>query len=135
MSVKKRASRELEEDQSGRFAYDGLDRVLHEKARLGIMTSLATSQEPLVFGDLKQLCSLTDGNLNRHLQVLTEIGYVAVVKQGQGRGSQTLCQITAKGRRAFAEYLHELERVMQDAASAVEDRSTHRAIEIRPSKS
>ena len=55
---------------SGRFAYDGLDRVIHEKARLSVLTSLVAHPKGLVFGDLKQLCALTDGNLSRHLQVL-----------------------------------------------------------------
>ena len=59
-----------ERGQPGRFAYDGLDRVLHEKARLGIMTSLVTRPEGLLFGELKRLCALTDGNLSRHLDAL-----------------------------------------------------------------
>jgi len=56
----------------GRFAYDGLDRVLHEKARLGILTSLVAHPEGLKFGELRGLCSLTDGNLSRHLDVLRD---------------------------------------------------------------
>ena len=59
-------------DHSGRFAYDGLERVFHEKARLGIMTSLVTNPRGLVFSDLKEFCALTDGNLSRHLQVSTK---------------------------------------------------------------
>src|SRR6185369_17624040 len=54
----------------GRFAYEGLDRVIHERARLSILTSLITNPKPLTFGDLKELCALTDGNLSRHLRVL-----------------------------------------------------------------
>ena len=61
----------------GRFAYDGLDRAIHEKARLGILTSLVAHPKGLPFNDLKELCSLTDGNLNRHLAVLEEAGLVA----------------------------------------------------------
>jgi hypothetical protein len=60
---------------SGRFAYDGLDRVMHEKARLGVLTSLVAHPKGLAFGDLKQLCGLTDGNLSRHLRVLHEAGW------------------------------------------------------------
>ena len=59
---------------TARFAYDGLDRVIHERARLSILTSLLTHPKGLLFGDLKQLCGLTDGNLSRHLQVLEEAG-------------------------------------------------------------
>src|SRR5262249_53557107 len=66
--------------EAGRYAYAGLDRVLHEKARLSIMTSLAAHPRELAFGELKQLCALTDGNLNRHLDVLHKAGLVAVTK-------------------------------------------------------
>ena len=54
----------------GRFAYEGLDRVIHERARLSVLTSLITNPKGLPFNDLKQLCALTDGNLSRHLSVL-----------------------------------------------------------------
>ena len=60
-----------ESENDAPYAY-GLDRVLHEKARLGIMTSLVGHPKGLAFGDLKKLCNLTDGNLSRHLQVLQE---------------------------------------------------------------
>lgn len=107
----------------GRFAYEGLDRVLHEKARLGILTSLATRPEGLLFGDLKRLCALTDGNLNRHLEVLQEAGLVEVWKRFEGRRPQTLVRLSAEGRRRFLDYLGELEKVLKDAkrARALED--------------
>jgi DNA-binding HxlR family transcriptional regulator len=54
----------------GRFAYEGLDRVIHERARLSVLTSLISNPKGLLFNELKQLCSLTDGNLSRHLTVL-----------------------------------------------------------------
>ena len=113
-----------ESDEAGRFAYEGLDRVIHEKARLGILTSLATHADGLTFGELKALCSLTDGNLNRHLQPLQEAGLIAVQKDGAGRKQSTKCKITALGRRRFAEYLRILESVVVDALPAA-----------RPSKS
>lgn len=107
----------------GRFAYEGLDRVLHEKARLGILTSLATRPEGLLFGDLKRLCALTDGNLNRHLEVLLEAGLVEVWKRFEGRRPQTLVRLSAEGRKRFLDYLAELEKVLKDAkkARALED--------------
>ena len=74
------SSKKTVQKTAGRFAYDGLDRVLHERARLSIMTSLATQPDGLLFTDLKDLCSLTDGNLSRHLQVLHEAGLVEVWK-------------------------------------------------------
>jgi DNA-binding MarR family transcriptional regulator len=100
---------------AGRFAYDGLDRVIHEKARLGIMTSLATHADGLLFPELKELCALTDGNLNRHLHVLHEAGLIQVWKRGDGKRSQTLVRLTADGRRQFLEYLSVLETVVADA--------------------
>ena len=106
------------EATEGRFAYEGLDRVLHEKARLGILTSLATRPEGLLFGDLKRLCALTDGNLNRHLEVLQESGLVEVWKRFEGRRPQTLVRLSAEGRRRFLEYLGELEKVLKDARKA-----------------
>jgi DNA-binding transcriptional ArsR family regulator len=105
-------------DPSGRFAYDGLDRVIHEKARLGILTSLATHAEGLPFGDLKTLCALTDGNLSRHLQVLQEAGLVEVLKGTKGNRPQTLCKLSAGGRQKFLDYISVLESVVADAAQA-----------------
>jgi DNA-binding MarR family transcriptional regulator len=99
----------------GRFAYEGLDRILHEKARLGIMTSLVTRPEGLRFSELKQLCALTDGNLSRHLDVLREAGLVEIWKGYDNRRPQTLCRLTPEGRSRFAEYLQELEKVIRDA--------------------
>ena len=99
----------------GRYAYDGLDRVLHEKARLGIMTSLASRPAGLSFNELKQLCALTDGNLNRHLDVLHRSGLVAVEKGYEGRRPHTTCRLTAAGRKRFLEYLAQLEQVLRDA--------------------
>ena len=86
-------------DAPGRYAYGGLDRVLHEKARLGLMTSLVTRPNGLSFNELKQLCALTDGNLNRHLDVLHRAGLVEVVKGYAGRRPHTHCRLTAGGRR------------------------------------
>ncbi len=102
-------------DDAGRFAYDGLDRVLHEKARLGIMTSLVTSSEGLRFSELKRLCALTDGNLSRHLDVLREAGLVEVWKGFENRRPQTLCRLSTDGRRQFLAYLEQLEQVIRDA--------------------
>ena len=100
------------------FAYEGLERVIHEKARLGILASLATHAEGLAFSDLKQLCALTDGNLNRHLQVLQEAGLVEVRKESSRNRPQTLCQLTSLGRRRFEEYIGVLEQVVEDALQA-----------------
>lgn len=105
-------------DDTGRFAYEGLERVMHEKARLGILTSLVAHADGLLFGDLKDLCNLTDGNLSRHLKVLQEDGLVEVWKGFKQNRPQTLCRITATGRERFLEYLNTLEQVIADAAEA-----------------
>src|SRR5947209_20419189 len=92
-------------DTSGRFAYEGLDRVIHEKARLSIVTSLATHPKGLPFNDLKGLCSLTDGNLSRHLQVLQEAGLVEVLKGFQGNRPQTICRPSSDARKRCLEFI------------------------------
>src|ERR1700741_2880570 len=107
-----------DKDQSGegRFAYEGLDRVIHERARLSVLTSLITHSKGLTFGDLKQLCSLTDGNLSRHLSVLEKADMVEIVKGHDRNRPQTVCRITASGRKRYLEYLSTLEQVVRDAA-------------------
>jgi DNA-binding HxlR family transcriptional regulator len=101
-----------------RFAYDGLDRVIHERARLSVLTSLATHSKGLLFGELKELCALTDGNLNRHLQVLEEAKLVGVTKRYERNRPQTVCRITPLGRRRYLEYLEVLEQVILDGSRA-----------------
>ena len=88
-------------DAPGRFAYEGLDRVIHEKARLSIVTSLATHSAGLIFNDLKDLCALTDGNLSRHLQILSESGLIQIWKGFKDNRPQTMCQLTVEGRKRF----------------------------------
>ena len=100
----------------GRFAYEGLDRVFHERARLSILTSLVTHAKGLNFNDLKQLCALTDGNLSRHLSVLEAEKIVAITKGYDKNRPLTFCRITAAGRSRYLEYLETLEQVVKDAA-------------------
>ena len=104
------------DDETAPFAYEGLDRVIHEKARLGLLTSLISHPDGLSFNDLKQLCGLTDGNLNRHLQVLQDAGVVATAKVPDGQRSLTRAWLTPGGRQRFLEYLEVLEKVVRDAA-------------------
>ena len=103
-------------ERKGRYAYEGLTRIVHEKARLGILTSLAANPRGLFFTDLKELCSLTDGNLSRHLQALEEAGLVLLLRGTSGRRPQTLVRMTTEGRERYQEYVTELERVIRDAA-------------------
>ena len=112
--------------EPGRFAYRGLERVIHEKARLGILTSLATHESGVSFGDLKEMCTLTDGNLSRHLQVLEEDGLVELKKGTAGNRPQTRCRMTKEGRKRFLQYVAVLERVVGDALGARDDVKTPR---------
>jgi len=106
----------------GRFAYEGLDRVIHERARLSVLTSLITNPKGLTFNDLKQLCSLTDGNLSRHLSVLEKGSMVEIVKGHDRNRPQTICRITPSGHKRYLEYLSTLEQVVRDAAKVTRDK-------------
>jgi len=106
------------EEGQAPFAYEGLDRVIHERARLSVLTSLVTHPKGLTFADLKQLCALTDGNLSRHLRVLERGKLVAIVKGHDRNRPLTVCHITASGRKRYLEYLETLEQVVRDAARA-----------------
>jgi DNA-binding MarR family transcriptional regulator len=113
---------ENEAEDTGRFAYDGLDPVMHSKARVGILTALVTHPEGLSFGDLARLCSLTDGNLSRHLDMLVKVeankpALVKITKSFQGRRPLTTVVLTGSGRKRFREYLEQLEKVLRDAAT------------------
>lgn len=110
----------------GRFSYEGLDRIIHEKARLGILASLAAHGGGLLFNDLKQLCSLTDGNLSRHLAVLGDAGLVRAEKGSDGSRPQSRYQLTAAGRRRFTEYISVLENVVADAQREAQPRARGR---------
>jgi DNA-binding MarR family transcriptional regulator len=95
--------------------------VIHERARLSVLTSLVTNPRGLTFGDLKELCALTDGNLSRHLSVLEKAELVEIVKGHERNRPQTVCRITPSGRSRYLEYLATLEQVVQDAAKGVKE--------------
>ena len=98
-------------EPSAPFAFEGLERVIHERARLSILSSLAAHPQGLVFNDLKSLCALTDGNLSRQIQLLQEAGLVEVWKGTKNNRPQTLCRLSDTGRKRFLEYIGELEQV------------------------
>jgi DNA-binding transcriptional ArsR family regulator len=108
------------------FSFDGLDRIFHEKARLGILTSLAGHAGGLGFGELKQLVGLTDGNLSRHIQVLEEAGLISLSKGYEGKRPHTNCRLTEEGRQRFADYLTVLENVLRNA-SMITSKNSSRA--------
>jgi len=96
------------------FAYAGLERIFHERGRLAICTCLIAHPDGLSFTELQSACDLTDGNLNRHLHALAEVGIVATDKQrGSGR-PLTIYRISKRGRERFLAYVDELESVVRD---------------------
>ena len=99
------------------FAYDALDSVIHERARLSVLTSLITHPKGLDFSDLKAICALTDGNLSRHLQVLKAAKLIEITKDTDNNRPHTVCRITAHGRKRYLEYLAVLEQVIRDVVA------------------
>jgi DNA-binding MarR family transcriptional regulator len=91
-----------------------LDRLIHEKGRLAIMSLLAASPE-LSFTELRDTLGMTDGNLTTHIRTLQEAGYVSVAKTYQNNRPLTTCLLTTKGRKAFAEYINLLEKIVQQS--------------------
>jgi DNA-binding HxlR family transcriptional regulator len=89
----------------------GLDRLIHERMRLGIVSALATS-ESLTFNDLKSLMNTTDGNLSVHARKLEDGGYIACTKSFEGRLPKTEYKLTAAGRRALENYLSHMETII-----------------------
>jgi DNA-binding MarR family transcriptional regulator len=89
-----------------------LDRVIHEKGRLAIMSMLAATAE-LSFTEMRDTLSMTDGNLTTHIRTLQESGYVAVSKSFQKNRPLTTCSLTPEGRKAFANYIGLLEAILQ----------------------
>lgn len=102
----------------GRYAYQGLERVFHERSRLGILSSLSSHPQGLLFSDLKQLVDLSDGNLSRQIQILQEEGLIEVHKSFVNNRPQTRCVMSEAGKQRFWNYISELERVVHDASHA-----------------
>lgn len=91
-----------------------LDRLIHERIRLGIVSALAVNRT-LTFTDLKAFLKTTDGNLSAHARKLEEAGYIEVEKSFVDRVPQTVYRLTALGRREFARYLNHMEALIQAA--------------------
>lgn len=117
MASKKSSAQDARVGDDGRFAYEGLDRVIHERARLGVLTALVTNRKGLTWNELKTMCSLTDGNLSRHLAILEQEGLVVQEKGERGNRPQTAVKVTAEGRKRYMGYLKTLEQVVKDAAA------------------
>lgn len=94
-------------------ALPDLDRLIHPRIRLGIVSALAAADSPLTFNDLKKLLRTTDGNLSVHARKLEEAKYVACAKSFEGRMPKTEYTLTLAGRRAFDKYLDHMEAILQ----------------------
>ena len=89
-----------------------LDRLIHERVRLGILSALSVN-DSLTFNELKKLLESTDGNLSVHARRLEDAGYIVCSKSFDGRVPKTLYKLTAAGRRAFEHYLDHMEALIQ----------------------
>ena len=98
-------------------AAPNLDRLIHERLRLGIISALAAN-ESLTFSDLKSLISTTDGNLSVHARKLEEAGYIACTKYFDGRLPKTEYKLTVEGRRALQSYLNHMESLIKQMRSS-----------------
>jgi len=93
-----------------------LDRVIHEKGRLAIMSMLAATPE-LSFTELREALGMTDGNLTTHIRTLQEAGYLSVTKSFQNKRPLTTCALTAGGQKAFKDYINLLEQIVRQSRS------------------
>jgi DNA-binding HxlR family transcriptional regulator len=106
-----------EEKMARKSAAPHLDRLIHERLRLGIISALAAN-ESLTFSDLKSLMNTTDGNLSVHARKLEEAGYIACTKYFDGRLPKTEYKLTAAGRTALESYLNHMESLIRQMRSA-----------------
>jgi DNA-binding MarR family transcriptional regulator len=104
---------------AGSAVTDDLDRLIHERIRLGIVSALAAN-DSLPFADLREILGTTDGNLSVHARKLEDAGYVRVTKGFEDRKPRTEYSLTAKGRRALETYLARMEQILSAAREALE---------------
>ncbi len=95
-----------------------LDRVIHEKGRMAIMSLLAATPE-MSFTELRDTLSMTDGNITTHIKTLQQAGYVGVTKSVQNNRPLTTCSLTTAGRSAFKDYVELLEQIVQQTKSQI----------------
>ena len=103
------------------FAYSGLERIFHERGRLAVCTCLVANTHGMRFTELQDACGLTDGNLNRHLHALAEVGVVETERVRAGGRLTTLVRITADGRKRFLAYIDDLETVVRNVQARSAD--------------
>lgn len=106
-------------DNKENALFEALEKLFHEPNRLSIMSAVCGADEPLPFVELKELCGLTDGNLNRHLKVLEEAGAIGIRKAFVDGKPRTTVAITRRGLERFSAYLEVLGRVLRKAKRAM----------------
>jgi len=99
--------------------HNELKKIFHEPKRMAIMSALCVADAGLTFNELKQQCDISDGNLNRHLKVLTEAGAINIKKKFVGVKPQTTVYLSEKGMAQFNEYLIALSQVLNQALAAM----------------
>ena len=109
---KRGALQEVKRSSAAEHPAPGLDRLIHERLRLGIVSALAAN-ESLTFNDLKSLMNTTDGNLSVHARKLEDAGYIAVTKSFEDRLPKTEYKLTTAGQRALESYLSHMETIIQ----------------------
>src|SRR5271168_1720218 len=115
VSGKNRSAKPVKADQSSvENALPHLDRIIHERMRLGIVSALAVN-DTLTFNELKKLLQTSDGNLSVHARRLEEAEYVVCTKSFAGRMPKSEYRLTAAGRKAFERYLNHMEALIQAA--------------------
>jgi len=110
--LRKEPANGTEQMSEARQPVADLDRVIHERIRLGVVSALAVNAS-LTFTELKQLLSVTDGNLSVHMRKLEDAGYVGCMKSFQGRIPKTEYHLTPEGRRALEKYLSHMESIIR----------------------
>jgi len=125
LSTVRASSRETSGEANEKRASQGraaeLDRLIHERVRLAILSALAASG-PLTFSELKEIVGTTDGNLSVHARKLEDAKYIVCTKGFEGRTPKTEYSITAKGRRALEKYLDHMEALIRAARAAAKSK-------------
>jgi DNA-binding MarR family transcriptional regulator len=104
---------------AGSAVSETLDRLIHERIRLGIVSALA-AEDSMTFGDLKRVLGTTDGNLSVHARKLEDARYIRASKGYEDRKPRTEYRLTTKGRRALEAYLEQMETILSEARDALE---------------
>ncbi len=119
--------------KSAPFAYEGLERIFHERGRLAVCSCLIAHSNAMRFRALQEACALTDGNLNRHLHALAETGIVKLERRATNGRPTTIVTITASGRGRFLAYIDELEAVIRAVDASEPARRSSRRLRLAAS--